>query len=119
MPISNSIVLLGGPQNTAVVPFSYGDATPKPIAAIAAGRSVLTAVVVILVPFNGEGAALQLGDSAQLDRLMNSSQVEPTYAAEYESNPAHTYSTATEVLLTISPGDGCIQGTGYVLLEVE
>lgn len=104
--------------NSIKIAFSFGDASPKPIAQIAAGRTVFTAQVVIQTPFNGVGAALSVGDAGIGDRLLRSNQTDPTFAAEYETNPAHTYSSDTQILLAITPGAGCTSGTGFVLLEI-
>lgn len=120
IPISKIIWLSDETDSTEAmkVPFAYGDATPKLIATIEAGQTVFTVQIVIQVPFNGIGAALALGDDDQGDRLMAVGQNDPLLAAEYETNPAHSYSIETDVLLTIVPGEGCTQGNGYVLLEV-
>lgn len=119
MPISNPIALNSSSQNLIEVPFSWGDATPKLIAEIAPDRVITTATILILVPFNGLGASLMLGDSGMLDRLIATDQNDPTFLAEYETNPGYSYSIATELVLTITPGEGCNQGEGLVLLEVN
>lgn len=120
MPISNPTTnnSANPGQSLISIPFSYGDASPKPISTIAAGKTIFTATIVIQTPFNGTGAALTLGDGGMGDRLMGVNQNDPTYAAEYETNPGYTYSAETQILLTIAPGAGCTQGNGYVLLEV-
>ncbi|MBD3882173.1 hypothetical protein IFO70_10420 [Phormidium tenue FACHB-886] len=105
-------------QGSMKIPFSFGDATPKTIYTIKAGKTVFTVQIVIQIPFNGAGAALSLGDAEDSDRLVRTEQVDPTFVAEYETNPAYTYDTATPIALTIVPGEGCTQGSGYVLLEV-
>ncbi len=100
------------------VPFSYGDASPKPIALLPANTTIFTATIVITASFNGVGAALTLGDADVGDRLISASDNAPSQEAEYETNPGFTYSTATQILLTINPGAGATSGAGYVLLEV-
>ncbi|HEY9643322.1 MAG TPA: hypothetical protein V6C57_22730 [Coleofasciculaceae cyanobacterium] len=99
------------------VAFAFGDASPAQIALLAAGSTVFTAQIVIQIPLNGIGARLQLGDAQMSDRLISASQVDAGFAAEYETNPGQTYPDATEILLTITPGEGCTQGAGYILLE--
>ena len=99
-------------------PFSFGDASPMPVYTTTAGQTVFTAQIVIQVPFNGVGASLSLGDAVVSDRLIRVDQVDPTFAAEYEANPGYTYASATPIILTIVPGAGCTQGSGYILLEV-
>lgn len=110
-PIPDSGVIL--------IPFAYGDATPRSIATVDAGVVVTTVQIIIVTPFNGVGAALQLGDAGQADRLMSSSEVDPTFAAEYEANPNYTYSSSTPILLTITPGAGATTGAGFVLVEAR
>lgn len=100
------------------IAFSWGDATPKPILTVSAGKTVFTAQIVITVPFNGVGAALRLGDAGDLGRLMSSSAIAPSIAAEWETNPGYTYSVDTQILLEITPGTGASQGSGFVILEI-
>ncbi|MBD1995297.1 hypothetical protein H6G00_01460 [Leptolyngbya sp. FACHB-541] len=105
--------------NTGIkIPFSYGDASPKTIYVAGAGQTIVTANVIIQVPFNGLNCALELGDAEMSDRLMRSDQVVPEFPAEYETNPGYTYSQSTPILLSIYPGLGCSQGSGFVLIEV-
>jgi hypothetical protein len=112
------IYLQTGQSGLVRVPFSYGDASPKPIAVLPANSTVFTATIVLQVPFNGVGAALTLGDAGVGDRLIAANQNDPAQEAEFEVNPGFTYSTATQILLTINPGAGATSGAGYVLLEV-
>ena len=100
------------------ISFSFGDASPSTIKALPAGATVLRAHIVIQTPFNGVGASLKLGDALIRDRLIATSQVDPYFAADFETNPCVAYTVATQILLTIVPGAGCTQGSGYILLEV-
>lgn len=100
------------------LPFSFGDASPKPIAVINAGQTVFTVQIVLQVPFNGIGSALCLGDAQLSDRLIRADQNDPYTIAEYETNPGYTYLTDTPIALTITAGEGCTQGSGYLLFEV-
>ncbi len=100
------------------IPFAYGDASPATLSTVPAGTTIFTAIIVMQVPFNGVGSALRLGDPAQSDRLFPAAQNDPTRSAEYETNPGYTYLAATPILLTITPGAGCTQGAGFILLEV-
>ncbi|MBW4469318.1 MAG: hypothetical protein KME45_03540 [Stenomitos rutilans HA7619-LM2] len=105
-----------GSSGLLKMPFAYGDASPIVVTSITG--FVFTAAIVITTPFNGIGAALRLGDAVQSDRLMNAAQNNPAFAAEYETNPGYGYTSATQLLFTITPGAGATQGAGYVLLEV-
>lgn len=100
------------------VAFAYGDASPSKLFTIPAGKTVFTCIVVIQQAFNGTGATLKVGDSNQDDRLMSTDKNDPSIVAEFESNPGYTYSTPTELILTINPGSGATTGSGYVLIEI-
>lgn len=112
---ADTIVLEEGVTKIA---FSYGDATPKVLFVVPAGKTVFTAQIVLQVPFNGVNPSLTLGDAAVPDRLMKVDQNSPIEVAEYETNPGHTYAADTEILLTIVPGDGATAGSGFVLIEI-
>jgi|GEM_PF-5644730 len=112
--VDNRIAILAG--GTARIAFAFGDASPKPIALIPVGKAIFTVQLIITTPFNGTGAALMIGDAAQSDRLMASSRNSPVFVAEYETNPGWVATQDTEILLTITPGAGCTQGSGFILL---
>jgi len=115
--VDNRIAILVG--GTARIPFAFGDASPKPIASVLAGKAIFTVQLIITTPFNGTGAALMIGDAAQPDRLMASSRNSPAFVAEYETNPGWVATQDTQILLTITPGAGCTQGSGFILLEIS
>jgi len=105
----------GGGGGRIVVPFSWGDASPKAIATVTG--VVVTSSIVVMTGINSV-SQLRLGDTAVNDRLMSASQNLPSEPGEYETNPGHNYVTATPVSLTISLGTGTTQGGGFVILEV-
>jgi hypothetical protein len=98
------------------IPFGYGDASPKPLATIVG--LVKSARIVILNPFNGAPSSLRVGDAGASDRLIKTSQNNPSEADTYGTNPAYEYLSATQVFLTIGLGDNVNQGSGVVILEV-
>jgi hypothetical protein len=97
------------------IPFSYGDATPKIIAA--AVGLIKRASLIILVPFNVP-SLLSLGDDLNSDRLINKYVNNPMAIAEYETSPLIEYVSSTQIKLVIALGEGCTQGKGFVILEV-
>ena len=105
----------GGSGSRIVVPFSWGDASPKAIATVTG--VVVTSSIVVMTGIDS-ASQLRLGDAAANDRLMSASQNLPSEPGEYETNPGHSYATATPVSLTISLGTGTTQGSGFVILEV-
>ncbi len=107
----------GGDMVEAV--FSYGDATPKTLTTLPAGRAVLAVALVLTTAFDGAGAMLSVGDAAAHGRLMAASENDPGVVATYEATPGHVYATETAVNLYITPGDGASAGAGIVRLVVQ
>lgn len=100
--------------------FSYGDASPDSISTpVPANKLVRSCRIVIETPFNGVGAALKVGDSGNLSRLMGITDNDPATAATYETSPQTLFGGPTQCLITITPGSGATQGTGQVILEIE
>ena len=96
--------------------FGFGDSTPDLIVMANAGDVVYEVEIVIMTPFDGTGAALTIGDSAQNDRLMQSTQNDPTTHATYSASPDYRYTAGTPINLYISPGAGATQGAGFILI---
>ena len=96
--------------------FGFGDSTPDLIVMANAGDVVYEVEIVIMTPFDGTGAALTIGDSAQNDRLMQSTQNDPATPATYGAIPDYKYPAVTPINLYISPGAGATQGAGFVLI---
>jgi hypothetical protein len=120
IPVLATPTLIDTPSSSITkIPFAFGDASPKPIASISAGGAIFTVQLIITTPFNGVGAALAIGDATQPDRLMASSRNSPVVVAEYETNPGWVATQDTQILLTITPGAGCTQGSGFILLEIN
>ncbi len=99
--------------------FSYGDATPKSLLTVEAGKRVLEVLVAIEVPFNGVGAALSVGTLADPDRLVPAGMIDPSVAATYEFSPAELFSADTAVFLFITPGSGASAGNGSVFFQPQ
>ena len=96
--------------------FGFGDSTPDLIVMANAGDVVYGVEIVIMTPFDGTGAALTIGDSAQNDRLMQSTQNDPTTHATYSASPDYRYTAGMPINLYISPGAGATQGAGFILI---
>jgi hypothetical protein len=97
----------------------WGDPSPRVAATVPAGKMVLGVRLSVDVPFNGDGAQIMVGDLSQPDRLMAADQSDPTSACSYETSPTHRYGAATDILITINPGDGASAGTGLLTLFIE
>ena len=105
-------------RSATVVPFAYGDASPKPLLTVPAGGRVLAVRVIIDSPFDGAGAALSVGDAAGPAGLMPAGANDPAVPGTYAAHPAALYATGTALTLAITPGAGASQGTGLVMLTL-
>lgn len=106
---------LTGGGGGIVVPFFWGDASPKPIFTVQG--TVVRASLLIQQPFNIP-SSLRLGDAGNPARIMSTTQNLPTETGLYSVSPGHLYAVSTPVFLTISLGVGNTQGSGLVILEV-
>jgi hypothetical protein len=99
--------------------FGFGDATPRPLFALPAGKVVRSVEVVILTGFDGAGAALRVGDAADPGRLLDGWQCDPVTPGTYEARPGLALPADAQVLLTIAPGAGPTRGSGLLTVVVE
>jgi|GEM_PF-5428959 len=99
--------------------FSFGDASPVNVIIAQVGQLIESVKILILTPFDGVGASLEVGDVGQSDRLLLQNQVNPSVAATYESNPNYTYGSITQIELTINPGTGATQGSGLLVITYK
>jgi len=110
-------VILNKPSTN--LSFSFGDSSPVNVIVAASGQLIESVKILILTTFNGVGAALEVGDAGQSDRLLSQNQVNPSVAATYESNPNYTYGASTQIKLTITPGTGASQGSGLLIITYK
>lgn len=101
------------------IPFAWGDATPKPLFTVRAGKRIPLVSVVVTTAFDGAGAALTIGDANDTDRLMTADQNDPASVWTYEATPGYAYASDTALTLSITPGAGATAGAGTVYIELE
>lgn len=102
-----------------VIPFSFGDVSPELIGLIPANKLIFTVEVIVMVPFDGVGASLTVGDASNNSSLQSVGQNDPTTVATYTSTPSFLYGSATNANLYITPGSGSTQGSGYVAIRTQ
>ena len=102
-----------------VVEFAFGDASPAPVLTInpASAAEIVLVQLEIEEPFDGVGAMLTVGTTADPDLLMSADQVDPSTAAVFESSPRVALVGGVEVQLTITPGVGASQGRGKLVIQ--
>lgn len=107
----------GADPYRTVVPFAFGDASPAPVFTAPAGCTNMLARLVIDTPFNGVGASLKLGTSANPEALIAAAHNDPAQVAGYESAPDVALASGDEIVLTITPGTGATQGAGRIIFD--
>ena len=102
-----------------VVELAFGDASPAPVLTInpASAAEIVLVQLEIEEPFDGVGAMLTVGTTADPDLLMAADQVDPSTTAVFESSPRVALAGGAEVQLTITPGVGASQGRGKLVIQ--
>lgn len=108
-----------GPVIPDGIAFSYGDVSPILGVTIAAGQRVMECRLIIETPFDGVGAALSIGDAADHQSLLATSQANPAVAGGYYSVPLVQYAATTALNLYLTPGTDPHQGAGKFFIFVE
>ena len=97
--------------------FAWGDATPAILLAVAAGVPIYRISLVILEPFDGNGAALSIGVTGDADLFMAANECDPKTAGVYSVTPGYKFATAGTIRLFITPGAGASKGNGIVTID--
>lgn len=97
-----------------IVRFGYGDSTPKILNVPITGL-VDRVLIGIDVPFNVP-STLSIGTTANPSLLMAIGQNAPTEVGQFESTPSVELINQ-HIILTIAPGSGISQGSGFVIIE--
>src|ERR1035437_6448772 len=97
------------------MPFSFSDASPKPIFIIPAGARIVSVKIAITQAFNDPLATLTIGDAGSPDRLMKAINNIPSEIDDNEADVPYTYIAATQLILTINPLASTV-GAGYVVI---
>lgn len=114
-----AVVVVGGVVSAVsagefLVRFSYGDSTPKLLNLPVTGL-VDRILLGIETPFNAP-STLSIGTTANPSLLMAVDQNLPTEVGQFESSPSANL-VNQQIILTITPGLGISQGSGFVIVE--
>jgi len=101
------------------IPFEWNSITILPLTIAIFDKTVLMLEVCMVTAFDGAGASLSIGDTANHSRLMTTGEVDPTLEATFSNNPGYRYSNSTQVNLYINPGSGASRGSGVVSVFME
>ena len=102
----------------AVIPFAFGDATPTNVYIATEAGNLAMVGVVIDTPFDGAGAALEVGDGITPDLYLSADDIDPAMAASYQAVPDVDVPAGSAVSLTITPGAGATAGAGRVIINI-
>jgi hypothetical protein len=105
-------------ENWIAFDFKYNDASPEKCFTIPKDYRIITAQIVITVPFNDAASKLKIGTLAQADKYMTDTENVPSEIGENESNPYELLANDTDVYVTIIPATAT-QGEGTVLIEFD
>jgi hypothetical protein len=103
------------PKNEIVVPFSYGDASPKKAITIPGGKRIVKVELVIDVVFDSQ-ATLSIGSFP--NELMATEDNSLQMQAVFSTEPGTKYQSATDVNLYINPNMAS-QGSGVVIITFK
>ena len=106
-----------GVSDLELIPFSYGDASPRIVLNLLSNQTVLQVNCNITEPFNGAGASFALGTFAQPDVLVAPAQIDLGIPTEFEINPNVLLTAPIDIVLTLVPGAGATQGAGWFVIE--
>lgn len=97
------------------VDFDFRISGSVKITPLAKGKTVLSATVVVSIPFDDNGSTMSLGTTNDIGAIFTSSQISPNFEATYRSEHPIIMQKAQDILLTINPGSSTT-GSGYVVV---
>lgn len=107
-----------GDVRATKVSFTFATPSPLTLVPVTAGDIVIDAEIVIEIPFNGTNPTLSVGDTADAQRYIPTTQNDPKTIGNYGSQTNYEYVGIDTVRLTIVP-DGSTAGAGYILITYK
>ena len=98
--------------------FSYSDLPLTTICNVSANSIIVEIRVIILTAFNDITSTLSIGTLLDTQELLDITDILPQGTGTYTTEPAHKYTTNTELVLAISAGSST-QGNGMVIIYYE
>jgi len=106
--------LIVGP-GTEELSFSWGDA-PTAIYIADIGMLIYSVKLIITEGLDGTGPSITIGDSADNDRLLDSSIMDISVTGTNEVYPNYAYAARTAVNIYVTPGAGGSHGAGRAII---
>jgi hypothetical protein len=117
-PGANESLLIAssGDMNTALVDFDYTTPSPLPIMDVQPGDFVEQVQLFIDTVFNGT-VSLTVGETGNIDNLMEATDNDPYTTGTYELSPGYTYASGTTIRLYLNV-TSATQGSGKIYIAI-
>jgi uncharacterized protein YjbJ (UPF0337 family) len=96
--------------------YSYTDPNPLNLLIGPAGSTVTTATVVVVTPFDDVTATISMGDTANANSLLATTDISAQVNGTFTAQPALRYGADTQLVLGITPGTSS-QGDGVIVIN--
>lgn len=109
---------LGTGSVAAMILFAFGDASPRVVMTLPEDAFIDELKVVVEQAFDGADPQISVRTNGAVI-LIGADQVDPTFAATYESTPQAQLPAGTEIILELDPGFGATAGRGRLLFNLH
>jgi hypothetical protein len=96
--------------------YSYTDPNPLNLLIVPAGSTVTSATVVVVTAFDDVTATISMGDTANANSLLATTDISAQNNGTFTAQPAVRYGADTQLVLGITPGTST-QGDGVVVIN--
>ena len=96
--------------------YSYTDPNPLNLVIVPAGSTVTSATVVVVTAFDDVTATISMGDTANANSLLATTDISAQINGTFTAQPAVRYGADTQLVLGITPGTST-QGDGVVVIN--
>lgn len=96
--------------------YSYTDPNPLNLVIVPSGSTVTSATVVVVTPFDDVTATISMGDTANANSLLATTDISAQVNGTFTAQPAVRYGADTQLILGITPGTST-QGDGVLVIN--
>ena len=104
---------------TFKVPFTFASPSPVPLCALPAGSVVTRTATLITQPFDGVGAAVEIGTLATPGLIAAPGDVDVAVADSFDFPQLIEVLVSSCIVLTIVPGAGATAGAGLFIVNLK
>jgi hypothetical protein len=103
-------------EDVLKIPFAFNTPSPLLLTPLIAGSTVNRVLVAVDTFFDDAGSQLRVGISTIPGLILDTSEINPSQAGQYENVSTFVFAVADVLQLRIAPGLST-QGSGYVLIK--